>query len=77
MESVENPYDNPEKRSIAWNFAQKWPEDILARITGETVDGEKVGKQDITSMLNKLEDLGPFTADEWTLFFNKLRVEGI
>ena len=50
---------------------------ILARITGETVDGEKVGKQDITSMLNKLEDLGPFTAEEWTLFFNKLRVEGI
>lgn len=72
-----NPYDNSKDQQRAWEHAQTWPDHILSHLTGETVNGKKASLQDIESMLYQVEDLGPFEVQEWILFFEKLRVEGI
>jgi len=62
----------------AWERAQLWPAHILDGLTGETVDGKKCSLQNIDDMLNQEDvDLGPYSIDEWRLFFQRVRVEGI
>ena len=72
----EQPHGNPSGQ-VAWNFCQTWPEVILEGLTGETIDGKKCNEQHIQSMLNQIEDLGDFSAEEWELFFIRVRKEGI
>jgi hypothetical protein len=76
-ETLKNPYDNQIDQQRAWEHAQTWPAHILSHLTGETLEGKPASLQHIESMLNQVEDLGPFEVQEWILFFEKLRVEGI
>jgi hypothetical protein len=76
-QTFNNPYDNQIDQQRAWEHAQTWPDHILCHLTGETANGKKASLQHIESMLNQVEDLGPFEVQEWILFFEKLRVEGI
>lgn len=71
-------YNNQELQESAWNFCCRyWDPDILACLTGEDIDGNKVECPSIIRMLEQIDDLGLYTIEEWKKFFEIVRAEGI
>jgi len=70
FESHSELYDNEDLQHKAFDFANRnWSDDILYSLS-ET-------EQNIESILNRVEDLGDYTMEEWISFFEVIRKEGI
>lgn len=73
-----NYYNDPKEQHKMWNFCNRnWDQDILAQILGADADGNPVKQQGIDNMLNKVEDYGDYTREEWKLFLQTVIEEGI
>ena len=69
-ESHSESYDNTDLQHKAFDFAERnWSDEILHSLL-ET-------DQNIESILNRVEDLGDYTIEEWISFFEVIRKEGI
>ena len=78
VDGVNDYYNDPKEQFKMWNFCNKhWDQDILAQILGADADGNPVKQQGIDNMLNKVEDYGDYTREEWKLFLQTVIEEGI
>jgi len=77
-EPIRDLYKDESLQYDAFGFAESnFPSFIFNSLCGEDDDGRAVAQQNIVSLLNQIEDLGKYTAEEWKLFFETIRVEGI
>ena len=78
VDGVNDYYNDPKEQFKMWNFCNRhWDQDILAQILGADADGNPVKQQGIDNMLNKVEDYGDYTREEWKLFLQTVIEEGI
>lgn len=78
--NIRDLYNDERLQEDAWGIAQMFPTHALDRLTGENVDGKSVPLGNIQDMLNQSADTPGFekyTNDEWELFFETIRTEGI
>jgi hypothetical protein len=75
---VNNYYNDPKEQHKMWSYCNRyWDQDILAQILGADADGNPVKQQGLDNMLNKVEDYGDYTREEWKLFLQTVIEEGI
>jgi len=70
-------YADEKLKHKAWEFCQRWDEDILSRLLGEDDEGNEEPMGNIRSLLNRVNDLGDYSIEEWIKFFKDLRENGI
>jgi hypothetical protein len=71
-------YNDDDLQHKAWEFANRYfKQELLDLLTGHDADGKFVGYQNITCLLDQCENLGEFTSEEWKLFFENVREQGI
>ena len=73
-------YNNLKLQHDAWGIAQMFPTHVLDRLLGEDVNGRSVPFGNIQDLLNQSADTPGFekyTNEEWELFFETVRTEGI
>lgn len=67
----------------AWDIANRWTETdesntpILYRLVGFDEDGNEVNEINLEDGLRHINDLSPYSMNEWILFFKTVREEGI
>ena len=78
VNGVNDYYNDPKEQSRMWNFCcRNWDKDIISQILGSDADGNPVRQQGLDNMLNKVEDYGDYTREEWKLFLQTVIEEGI
>jgi len=76
--NVRDIYGDENLQFPAWEFCSgTWSQHIIDHLTGCDSNGNPCSQQDIRSMLDQVDDLGDYSVEEWTMFFEFVRVEGI